>query len=93
MTDEPRYQSPFRLAFRGEGEFVNCYFADNDTLAEAILVGSLRLAVVEKHPEAFEQFKELMTQVLISACRDAIGVEPAFFHEYPAPEHEREKRT
>lgn len=86
-------RSPFRLAFRVEGEFVNCYFADNDSLDDALLLGSMRRNVLDKDRAIWEAWKTLMQTVISEACLRSIGVAPESFGEIRAPEHEKAGRA
>lgn len=62
-----------RLLFRGEGEFVNAYFAGADDDDEWLLMGSIRTSIVTHHPELFEQFRTLMTTTLDTMLRSTFG--------------------
>jgi hypothetical protein len=80
--------TPFRIAFREEGEFVNAYLATMTTMDGAILLGSLRSAILE-HGDAFEEYKAMMRKFAGILCVHTFGVEPSEFIEERAPEHER----
>lgn len=81
--------APFRLAFRAEGEFVNCYYAAPDTMTGAWLMGSMRRSLLERTPGVFASWRALMQQILSAACTDALGAAPESFVVRAAPEHER----
>ena len=49
-----------RLAFRVEGEFWNCYYAEMDTMKGAQLLGSIRMILVEDNSIVKRQFQEMM---------------------------------
>lgn len=80
--------APFRLAFRSEGDFVNCYYAAADTMKDAMLLASMRRSALSKTPGAFEQWQKLMQHILSTAVDGALG-ESVSFETIPAPEHER----
>lgn len=84
--------APFRLAFRAEGEFVNCYYAAADTMENAMLLGSMRRSTLEKTPGVFWKWQALMQEVLTAACLDVLGAAPQF-ETKPGPEHERSGRA
>jgi len=88
-THEP---APFRLAFRAEGEFVNCYYAAADTMSGATLLGSMRRSLFESTPGVFHKWQALLQEILAAACVDVLGDAPQF-ETKPAPEHERSGRA
>jgi hypothetical protein len=53
---------PYRLAFKIEGEFINCYFAQMDTLIGAVLLGSLRHTVAEADDSLWQGWKLMMAR-------------------------------
>ena len=71
-----------RIALREEGEFWNAYYALPDTMEDAILIGSIRLAIVAKRPELGRQFTGLMRSVLDAFFEDILGKKA----EWPNPE-------
>lgn len=84
-------RAPWRLAFRGEGEYVNCYFADQDTMDGAILLGSLKRNIADRG--MFQPWLELMQEAMAIVSKDALGVACVYPDEpQPAPEHERAGR-
>lgn len=87
MTDPVK---PFRLAFREEGEYVNCYLAHPDTMSEAVLIASLRRAVAD---HVWPEYRALMEKWASVTCQEVFGAEPAEFIEERAPEHERSGRA
>lgn len=90
MTDEIK---PFRLAFREEGDFVNCYMAFIDSMKDAILLASVRAKVLRADPEMFGEYQELMKRWATAACNDMFGAGPTEFIVEVAPEHERSGRA
>jgi hypothetical protein len=86
----PKNKPPFRVAFREEGEFVNAYLADANTMVGAILLGSLRSQIA--HRGLFEPWKALMKKTVLDMVAE-MGVEIERMEEQPAPEHEKTKPT
>lgn len=80
---------PLRLAFRREGAFINCYFAERETMASALHVGSLATTLSEK-PGVFDRWRVCMQECFADFCEDVLGVRPTFPEPpQPAPDHER----
>lgn len=86
MTDLVRMD--VRLAIRREGRFINAYLAGTDSMADAELLGSILVAMVEAGEGYFERWKELMTAMFAAHVENVLGVEPEMIEER-APEHER----
>lgn len=82
-------RTPFRLAFRSEGDFVNAYYAATDTMKDALLLGSMRKSILNRSPGTWDVWRMLMQDVLAHACDDALGAAPTEFIMERAPEHER----
>lgn len=87
--NEPQTVSPFRIAFRVEGLMIHAYFAPPETMAGAVLLGSVLKSICDEDRAVWEAFKALMRQSMTTVMRAAIGVEAAEFIEEPAPEHEK----
>lgn len=85
-------QMLMRLAIRREGQFVNAYHAAHDTMDGAMLVGSLRVSILDAHPDIWEDWKKLMSRAYQAVIHDVTGVKP-HMDETPAPEHERSGRA
>jgi len=79
----------FRIAFRHEGEFVNAYFAQAETMDGALLLGSIRQSTLDKVPGAFKSYQLLMRE-LMEAAAEEIGItaKPKWLTRR-APPHER----
>jgi hypothetical protein len=77
-----------RLAFRREGEYVNAYLAPPDSMKDAMLLGTMRVAYLEQLPGAWDRWKQLMSDILKRAIGDRVGETPEMIQE-KAPEHER----
>lgn len=86
MTD-PKQQIG-RLALREEGAYWNAYYAEADTMKDALLLGSLHMALAHmpKHKAAF---MTLMRAVVSGMLADAVGTKPTWKRARVAPEHER----
>lgn len=85
MTDKVQIG---RLALRHEGEWWNAYYADNDTMKDAILLGSLNMAFVEV-PKHKQQFMDLMRDIVSGILESMTGESPEWGGTQKAPEHER----
>lgn len=84
----------FRLAFRVEGKYWNAYFAKSDSMDDSVLLGSIRLAVVEISGERKEQFMNLMRETFGDVAEAACGERPIWdAAPVRAPEHERADRA
>ena len=80
--------TPIRLAIRKEGEFVNAYLAQSDSMEGAVLLGSIRRTILERDDSIWEKWKKLMTDAVSNAIHDQFDQRPTF-EEQRAPEHER----
>jgi hypothetical protein len=49
-----------RLAFREEGEFWNCYYAEMETMEGAVLLSSIRMVLVVDNGKIKRQYMEMM---------------------------------
>jgi hypothetical protein len=81
-------KAPFRLAYRKEGEFVNAYYAEPGTMEGAILLGSMRVSILDSTPGLFDDFQACMRKALEQACRN-VGFDMGPWQVFHAPEHER----
>lgn len=89
MSDPTELVSPFRLAFRVEGNRVCCYLAGHESMEGAHLMGFIQKSVLDVDPEQFNLFKHIMRTGITAAVKEVLGVEIAKFEETPAPEIER----
>lgn len=79
-----------RLALRVEGDFWVAYFAARDTMEGAIVLGSVRLAVIEERPDRIEGFRLFIQEVYGDLVENLVGERPTWPNPpVPAPEHER----
>ena len=80
-------QPAFRLAFRQEGKFWNCYLAPMGTMEGAQLIGSLSmtLAPIATVQEAFVATMKL---ALNEALKAIDGTQVVGWNTQQAPEHE-----
>ena len=90
--DEELVRMPFRLAFRTEGDFVNAYLADQNTMKDALLIGSVRTNSLVGDEDFWPRWKGLMTDILSSHLRSMTGADPVMVEE-KAPEHEKSGRA
>lgn len=65
-------ESPIRLAIRDEGEWINAYLARRGTMADAILVATLRKSLAEM-PGGFDAFKAHCGELARILIEDALG--------------------
>jgi hypothetical protein len=82
-----------RLAFRAEGDMWVAYYAQPDTMDDAITLGSLRLAIAVHSSEAKQAFIDLMTTAVGDQVELAVGVRPTWGAPATGPEHERAGRA
>lgn len=78
-----------RIAFREEGHMWNAYYAQNDTMKDALFLGSIRLKTVRSNVERRDRFIQLMRETVSEAMEESLGVAPYWKEPVPAPEHER----
>jgi hypothetical protein len=79
-----------RLAMRQEGGNWTAYYALPDTMADAVFLGSIRLAAVTGNPERKQAFMDMMRDLVSDIIEEKTGVRPIWPNEpQPAPEHER----
>ena len=83
-----------RLAFRVEGDLWVAYYALPDTMDEALFLGSIRMAIVQK-TEAKHAFMAIMRDAMSDILEEQFGERPDWPdpHGRPAPEHERSGGT
>lgn len=81
--------APFRIAFRVEGPMVNVYLALQDSMKEAMLIGSCMKSILDVDRKQFEMFREIMQNGIAVAIKDTLGVDVHHFGIEPAPEHEK----
>jgi hypothetical protein len=92
MSDEPNTVSPFRLAFRAEGDFVNCYLAPPESMEGAELLASMRRSLLDADKALWASYRELMENAARVMAREVLGADVAAFDTTPAPEHEKSGR-
>lgn len=80
-----------RLAIRAEGNHTMCaYFAEQGTMANAKLIGTMSRELADACPDAFEAFKLAMSISLIYLIKVFEGAtEVGCLEEHPAPPSER----
>lgn len=86
MTDALRQIG--RLAMR-QGDTWVAYYALPDSMAESILIGSIRMAAVVDNPARKLQFMEMMRDVVSDIIEAETGTRPTWGGPTSAPEHER----
>lgn len=83
--------SQLRLAFRQEGEHWCVYLADPDSMADALLMASIRMSIVTKSHHHKRAFMELMKAILNDTLKETTGAKADTWIERSAPEHERSR--
>ncbi|CAH2606270.1 conserved protein of unknown function (plasmid) [Rhodovastum atsumiense] len=78
-----------RLALRVEGEFWNAYYARPNTMDGAILLGSIRMAIVTASQARKLAFTEIMKGAVAAHIEEISGVRPTWRDPMPGPESER----
>jgi hypothetical protein len=78
-----------RVAFREEGDYVNAYFAAADTMDGALLVSSMRRALLQEDPALWEAWRELMRDVFAAFFKRRGMTVGGPWREFRAPEHEK----
>ena len=78
-----------RLAMRQEGGNWAAYYALPETMANAIFLGSIKMAAIMKNPERKEAFMGMMRDIVADIIEDETGVRPSWGGEMSAPEHEK----
>lgn len=78
-----------RLALRREGEWWNAYYARQDTMEGAFLIGSIRIGIATKSPEIKQAFMDLMKNVVAYGLEEVVGQVPSWNEPQDAPESER----
>jgi len=77
-----------RLAMRKEGRMWNAYYADNETMEDAVFLGGISMALAE-NSAVKSRFMDLMRDVVTDTIRDHTGINPSWGGPKSAPEHER----
>ena len=90
MSDEEKVviKSPFRIAFRSEGDWLTAYFARPDSMEGAIEVGRIKRSAAEQDPKVFDDWQALWSAWVMRAVQEKFGVTPEIITQ-DAPEHER----
>ena len=78
-----------RLALRAEGNMWNAYWAMPGTMKDAIWLGSIALAVIEKDKALKERFVSLMRDAVAYVLKDITGKDVQAWDTRVAPTHER----
>lgn len=78
-----------RLAMRHEGKFWNAYYAEPDSMTDAILLGSVAMRFVETQ-ERRDAFMNFMREAVSDLIQETTGIRPTW-PDGPrsAPEHEK----
>lgn len=87
MAEQPL--GPVRLAIRAEGEWLNAYIAQTDTMEGAFLIGSIARSICDVRTDIFTEWKDVMTKVFEHGLSSVTGFRDIPMVERRAPEHER----
>ena len=88
MSTEEKMQIG-RLTMRVEGDNWTAYFADTDTMNDAVWLGSVKMNIIHEHPDRREAFIGLMRDAVADIIEQKTGYRPEWGGEELAPEHER----
>jgi hypothetical protein len=89
-TQKPAfYKTPYRIAIRAEGKFVNAYWTRSNTMQGAELIASIHRDIGDANSEAFQGFRMLMEVVAVILGERATGQKVESVEIHDAPEHER----
>jgi hypothetical protein len=78
-----------RLALRQEGEMWVAYYAQPETMDDAIELGRVRMSIVVHSTEARQAFIDLMSLAVGDQVEQVMGMRPVWGAPFTAPEHER----
>jgi len=78
-----------RLAMRQEGGNWNAYYALNETMDQAIFLGSIRMGAIMGKPDRKAAFMDMMRDIVADIIEDETGTRPEWGGENEAPEHEK----
>jgi hypothetical protein len=78
-----------RLAMRREGEMWVAYYAQNETMDRAVVIGSILMRAVESNPGRKDLFMDMMRDIITEAIESETGARPTWGGPQLAPEHER----
>ena len=78
-----------RIAIRHEGNFLVAYLAPCDTMNDAIVIGSIAYARVQKNKELKEKFIKLMQEVMTDIVENELNLPIEGWERVKAPEHEK----
>ena len=82
-----------RLAMRVEGDFWNAYYALEQTMDGAILLGSIRMAAVRNNEKRRVAFMAMVREMAGDILEDKVGAPVTWNEPERAPEHERAGRA
>jgi len=79
-----------RLAMRKEGSYWVAYYALEGTMRDAVKLGMVALAFVDRDPARKAAFMDMMKHAVADIIEEKVGVRPVWpSPPKPAPEHER----
>lgn len=73
-----------RLALRTEGDCKVAYYAQRDTMDQAIRLGSIHIGVVHQRPQRWFEWLKLMQGIAEDLSAEATGARPGWRPARPA---------
>ena len=79
-----------RLALRADGDYWNAYWVPSqDSMTDAVHLGSIRMNFVEEHKERKDAFMVLMMECFADQVEEKFDVRPSWSGPRQAPDNER----
>lgn len=78
-----------RLALRVEGDWWVAYYALTDTMKDALVLGTIKMAFITSNEEIKRAFMRLMQEAVADIIEETTGHRPSWNDPTGAPEHER----
>lgn len=72
--ETPKKAPPYRLHFAVVGDFIECRYAQMDTLHGSVLLGTLRHGLAESDPSLWEGWKLMMRRSFRDEIQRMTGV-------------------
>lgn len=78
-----------RLALRHEGDNWSAYYALNESMEDALFLGSIHMGLISASEERKSEFMDLMRECVADLIENTKGVRPTWGGPISAPECER----
>lgn len=78
-----------RLAMREEGEVWKAYYAEAETMKDAVFLGSIRMGAIRGNEARKEAFMLLMRGLVADLLEGVTGTRPSWTEPQPAPDTDR----